>query len=249
MTQIFLFKASSNFRFFLLYQFSRWQHLRQVSLNRDFYIDWIDMVQGHAIEHDIWKFIDPNNMSYHLEPQKPIPSDYKAGATRFADLDKDQKEMFKEDSAQYRVDIQSYKQECRLIGELRAKIVESLHESHSKLIFGHMTCREVLRQIRDRLEPAEDLQRLKVIDDFARIRVTPNSRKIDGWLMNWERTEIMIKRLKIADFSDYKLTQDFLSAANPLQPIWVTSKRMEILKVADKTNLKFLDVLIEFRQF
>ncbi|KAI0990906.1 hypothetical protein K3495_g17281, partial [Podosphaera aphanis] len=69
------------------------------------------------------------------------------------------------------------------------------------------------------------------------------------WLMEWERLDIMIKRLTIADFSDYKMIQDFLSSANSLLPMWVTSKRMEIVKETDKMKLKFLDVLLEFRQF
>ena len=59
----------------------------------------------------------------------------------------------------------------------------------------------------------------------------------------------MIKRLKIADFSDYTLTQDILSAANSLLLMWVTSKRMEIIKLSDKTELKILNILLEFRQF
>lgn len=186
---------------------------------------------------------------YHLEPQKPVLSVYKENAIRYADLDKDEKEMFKEDNAQYRVDFQSYKQEYRLIGELRVILVESLHENHRKLIFRYMTCREVLKQIKDRLEPAEDLQRLKIINEYSKIRIRSSSRNVDGWLMECERSDIMIKRLKIADFSDYKLTQDFILAANPLQPIWVTNKRMKILKLTDKTKLKFLDFLLEFLQF
>lgn len=67
--------------------------------------------------------------------------------------------------------------------------------------------------------------------------------------MEWERLDIMTKRLKVSDFSDYKLTQDFLTAANSLQPIWVTTKRMEICRAKDKTGIKFLEILTEFRQF
>ncbi|KAI0999427.1 hypothetical protein K3495_g8769 [Podosphaera aphanis] len=112
-----------------------------------------------------------------------------------------------------------------------------------------MTCQEVLKQIKNRLELAEDLQRLKIIDDYSKARSTPSNKKKEMWLMEWERLNIMIKRFQIADFSDYKLIRDFLSSANSLLPLWVTSKRMEIVKEANKSNLKFLDVLLEFRQF
>lgn len=37
-------------------------------------------------------------------------------------------------------------------------------------------------------------------------------------------------------------------AVNTLQQIWGTTKRMEICKTIDKTSIKFLQVLIEFRQ-
>ncbi|KAI0998916.1 hypothetical protein K3495_g9280 [Podosphaera aphanis] len=81
-----------------------------------------------------------------------------------------------------------------------------------------MTCQEVLRQIRNRIEPTEDLQRLKIIDNYNKVRFTASTQKIEMWLMEWEQQDIMIKRLKIADFSDYKMIQDFLSSANSLLP-------------------------------
>lgn len=112
-----------------------------------------------------------------------------------------------------------------------------------------MSCREVLKQIKDRLEPTEDLQILKIIDEYAKIRIPPTGKKVDLWLMEWERLEIMVKRLKIADFSDYKLTQDFLTASSILLPMWVTGKRMEIMKVSNKSSIKFTQILLEFRQF
>lgn len=67
--------------------------------------------------------------------------------------------------------------------------------------------------------------------------------------MEWERFDIMAKRVKIADFNDYNFIQDFLSSAKSLMPTWVVSKRMEIFKTPCKAELKFLDVLLEFRQF
>ncbi|KAI0992380.1 hypothetical protein K3495_g15806 [Podosphaera aphanis] len=209
----------------------------------------VDTVQGRATDSGIWKYIDPAGTIKHTEPKKPEPCDCEVTATKYAELSDDEKAMFKEDNAQYRVDIQSFKHECKPIGEMRSKIVDSLQKHHRPLIFGHMTCQEVLKQIKNRLEPAEDLQKLKIIDDYSKARSTPSNKKIEMWLMEWERLDIMIKRLKIADFSDYKLIQDFLSSANSLLPMWVTSKRMEIVKGANKSNLKFLDVILEFRQF
>ena len=219
------------------------------SLTRNSYLDWFDTIQGEATHHGVWKFIDPTTNISPVEPQKPKPSDYKATASKLADLNEDEKIMFREDCAQYRVDIQLYKQECNLIGELRVKIINSLQDSHRKLIFGHMNCRDVLKQIKDRLEPALDLQQLQLIEDYSKLRTVPMKRNIDGWLMEWERFDIVAKRMKIPDFNDYKLIQDFLSNAKLLLPTWVVSKRMEIFKVSNKIELKFLNVLSEFRQF
>lgn len=140
------------------------------SLTKDSYADWIDLVEGHATDSGLWKFIDPNNTVEHFEPKEPAITDYVSNAKKLADLDDDDKIMFREDNAQYRVDMQIYKQEMKIIGELRAKIVESLHPNHRKLIFGHMTCRQVLKQIKDRLEPPEDLQQLKLINDYSQAR-------------------------------------------------------------------------------
>ena len=219
------------------------------SLNKDTYLEWIDIIQGLATDSGIWKFVDPNGTVSHIEPKKPEPKDYQRVAKTYAELNDDDKIIFREDNAQYRVDIQAYRQECKLIGELREKIVDSLHENHRKLIFGNMTCKEALLQIKNRLEPAEDLQQMKIIEEYAKARNPPTDKKMDSWLMEWERLEIMIKRLKMADFSEYKMIQDFLSASNTLLPMWVTNKRMEIMKTSDKSGLKFLDVLLEFRQF
>lgn len=90
---------------------------------------------------------------------------------------------------------------------------------------------------------------MQILAEYSKARAPTISRNIDSWLMEWESFEIMIKSLKIADFSDYKLIQEFLSASNSLLPMWVTNKRMEIFKVSDKTSLKSIDVLLEFRQF
>lgn len=67
--------------------------------------------------------------------------------------------------------------------------------------------------------------------------------------MEWGRLHILIYRLKAANFSNYKLSQDFLLAANIILPMWSTSKRMKFVKLSDKQILKFMDVLAEFRQF
>ena len=219
------------------------------SLSKDTYLEWFDMIQGHATDSGIWKFVEPESTVIHEEPQKPKFTDYKSAASKFADLNEDEKSMYKEDSAQYRVDIQTFRQESRAIGELRTKIVESLQPNHRKLIFGYMTCREVLAQVKNRLEPNDDIQQMQVTEDYAKARHTPCAKNVDSWLMEWERLEIMVKRLKIADFCDYKFIQDLLSSSSPLLPMWVTSKRMELLKMKDKSDLKFLDVLLEFRQF
>ncbi|KAI1006665.1 hypothetical protein K3495_g1552 [Podosphaera aphanis] len=146
---------------------------RAGSLTDENHMEWFDTIQGHATDSGIWKFVDPSDTVIHEEPKKPSFSDYKSTATKLADLDHDEKSIFKEDNAQYRFDIQSYNHECKLIGESRAKIVESLQEHHRRLIFGNMTCQEVLKQVKNRLEPAEDLQRLKIIEDYGKARITP----------------------------------------------------------------------------
>ena len=82
-----------------------------------------------------------------------------------------------------------------------------------------MTCREVLAQVKNRLEPNDDIQQMQVIEDYAKASHTPCAKNVDSWLMEWERLEIMVKRLKIADFCDYKFIQDFLSSSSPLLPM------------------------------
>ncbi|KAI0997445.1 hypothetical protein K3495_g10740 [Podosphaera aphanis] len=190
------------------------------SLTRDTYLDWFDIIQGEAIHHGIWKYIDPTTNFSHVEPQKPKPSDYKIAANKLSDLDENEKIMLREDCAQYRVDIQLYRQESNLMGELRSKIINSLQESHRKLIFGYMSCREVLKQIKDRLDPAEDLQRIQLFEEYGKLRAAPLKRNVEAWLMEWERFDIITKRMKIADFNDYKFIQDFLSSSKPLLPTW-----------------------------
>ena len=76
------------------------------SLTRDTYLDWFDLIQGEAIHHGIWKYIDPTTNISHVKPQKPKPSDNKIAANKLSDLDENEKIMFWEDCAQYRVDIQ-----------------------------------------------------------------------------------------------------------------------------------------------
>lgn len=90
---------------------------------------------------------------------------------------------------------------------------------------------------------------MKIIDDYAKVRFPPVAKKVENWLMEWERMDIILKRLKIADSSDYKITQDFLTSTNSLRPIWVTNKRMEMVKLSNKNSIKFLNTLIAFRQF
>lgn len=118
------------------------------SLTRDIYLEWFDLLQGEAIHHGVWKFIDPSITVPHTEPKKQHPSDYSSTASKLNDLDEDDKIMFREEFAQYRVDFQLYKQEYRLIGGLRAKIKDSLQENHRKLIFGFMNYREDIKQIK-----------------------------------------------------------------------------------------------------
>lgn len=50
------------------------------------------------------------------------------------------------------------------------EIFGSHHENHHEFIFECMCCREVLRQIKDRLESSEGLQIMKIIDHYSKIR-------------------------------------------------------------------------------
>lgn len=110
-----------------------------------------------------------------------MPSHYKDNATRYTNLDKYKKETFNVDNTKYQVDIQLFTQWFSLIGELRAKGVESLYENHRKFIFGLMTCWEILRQIKDSLEPAEDFQRLRIIDEYS--KNSHNTQQLKRWWM------------------------------------------------------------------
>lgn len=63
------------------------------SLNKDTYLEWFDMIQGHAIDSDIWKFVDPSSIIVHGEPNKPKSTDYWSTASKFADVDEDEKSI------------------------------------------------------------------------------------------------------------------------------------------------------------
>jgi hypothetical protein len=50
--------------------------------------NWLFLRKDTAQRHDLWEYVDPSKETVHtlLEPERPLPASYQAGATLIATL-------------------------------------------------------------------------------------------------------------------------------------------------------------------
>ncbi|KAI6249341.1 hypothetical protein HI914_02868 [Erysiphe necator] len=188
-------------------------------LTRDTYFEWMDKLQGYATQMFIWVYVDPDGET-DLESSRPsfpeiLHSYYDSHLIGSVE---NKRFEFEKIFEEYRMDLQLFRRNEAVIADLRNKIFEALHPNYRRLIHGEMTCREVLRVIKSYLEPTRAEQEHQIEYAFAKAHIVPPIKEVDTWIMEWERIEIIAKRLKMTNLIE-KLSYDFGFVSNSLLPL------------------------------
>lgn len=191
----------------------------QRHLTRDTYLEWMDKLEGYALQMLIWIYIDPNGEA-ELETTRPsIPEILRNyHEPQLIGSNEHQRYEIMGIFEQYRMDMRLFKRNEEIIADLRNKIFEALHPNYRRLIHAHMTCREILKVIRSYLEPTKAEQEHQIEYAFAVAHFVPAIKDVDAWVMEWERIEIIAKRLGMVSIVE-KLCYDFGCVSNSLLPI------------------------------
>lgn len=209
------------------------------------FLDWFQMVKSYAQAYQIWEFVDPQSVKTCNEPERPVPENYATGASSIIDLSPDEKELFKEDRIDYRLQISRYDTKQVALANLRTKIIESLPPAHRTMTYDCETVRDVLKQLVTRIKPTSDVQRVKLLDEYVQLCRGTTAKKVDEWLLQWERLVSDLNRLKLVEFDNTKVTKDFLDSARTLMPEFVISYR--IAARSSGNTLDFWETVREFR--
>ena len=208
------------------------------------YNDWIQMVKSYAQAYQIWNFVNPQSEAVCTEPTKPRVQDYKETAITISDLDQDEKDLYKEDRSDYRQQMTRYDTKQVALANLRTKIIESLPAAHRSMTYSCETVRDMLKQLETRLKPTNETERIKYLDEYVQLCKGTTAKKVDEWLLQWERLYTDLVRLGMVEFSNSKVTRDFLDSGRAIMPEFVISYR-----IAAKTGGKDLDFWETIREF
>jgi hypothetical protein len=193
-------------------------------LNTTNYVEWSQRIQTYAKSYRIWELVDPQGTAELVEPRNPQPGDYKPGATSLAQLEPQLMEILKEDRREYRSEYAQFDKQSLAIASLQRKIGETLSEAHQVMIYGEDNVRQILQLLQERLKPTDDDQKLLLKSTYVQLNQgCQGHKKVEEWLTQWERTYAEMRRLGMKDYDNQMVTKDFMEAAEPLMPEFISS--------------------------
>jgi hypothetical protein len=135
---------------------------------------WIKLIKVAALEHDIWKYIDPSlpRAVFPIAPARPTPSQVRSNtsdstpassstspstttqAVTFADLTIDERDQLRWLKADYDDNNRVYRKEVEALGKIRLRIQESVDRKNFVYTSGD-SAYEVLNTLKARFKPAD----------------------------------------------------------------------------------------------
>jgi hypothetical protein len=201
--------------------------------------DWFFVIKSKATATNIWKYIDPDNVTPTVIPELTDPPEADFSALTIKDIEafKFQYQVWKDqNTATGRV--------TNAISELHQFIVTNISTRNIVYIRDCITVHNMLVVLKKHLAPTDRARELEVIRRYNNLRHYNKNQEIFKYLDEWDKTYHDAVKLNLPEVSGTRATYDFLAAITTIDSSYVVAQEIYIAK---NTVPDFVDLLEEFR--
>ena len=164
------------------------------------------------------------------EPVAPTPAQVNPAKTTVTELTPDEREQYKILRQDYKWERTQYDKKDAALSALRTAIQSSVSRSCLHYTFNASSAREMLIDLKKRLQPTDQLRELSLSTRYQKLKKAPKTQELENWLKDWEKTYYQCEKINLPDVQRTRSVRDFLRAVSTIAPEFATYWSNDILK-------------------
>ena len=190
----------------------------------DDWFNWIFLRKDFAKDHKIWQYVNPDTPKESLPDleasnPKPLLTDYKARATKLSDLSPEDRESYRWEVDQWRLDQVTIQRLEKALVDLNTEITRSIATRHLYLIQDLPTVHDRLVALKKHFCPSTTDRSRDLAAKYTNLKTAPrNTKALDQWMADWIHVTTQCQSINLPETSGYKPQEDFLTACQAHYP-------------------------------
>ncbi|EDU44960.1 hypothetical protein PtrM4_059550 [Pyrenophora tritici-repentis] len=218
----------------------------------DDWFNWIFLCRDFAKDHKIWQYVNPDTPKESLpdlEAANPKPqlTDYKARASKLSDLSTEDRDSYRWEVEQWRLDEITLQKQERALVQLNTEITRSIATRHLYLIQDLPTVYDRLVALKKQFCPSTADRSRDLIARYTNLKTAPrNLKKLDEWMADWIHITSQCQSINLPETTSYRPQEDFLIACQAHYPNYAATCLDQIYEhEINGTNLLSLPAYVE----
>jgi hypothetical protein len=163
-----------------------------------------------------------------VKPVKSQVSDFQTGVTRPKDLDPQNKEDYKWEYNEWRVEHLEWIRLSKAMRDLNTDIIRTVAKKNLHLLKDKTTPYDRLVTLRTHLAPTDATRRRELAGKYASLRTPPRGKKVEEWLRSWLDIITQSREAELPEMSGTRAQEDFLVACKQIDDNFATSALREL---------------------
>ncbi len=209
------------------------------------------MIKTQALAGKVWEHLDPSKDVVPTldEPSAPTPAEVNSQKTTISELTAEEREEYKILRQDHKRELNQYDKKESALSALRTSIQSSVSRSCLHYTFEASSAREMLIELKKRLQPTDQLRELSLSTKYQKLRKAPKAQDLDNWLNDWEKVYYQCKKIEHPEVQGTRSVRDFLRAVSTTAPEFATYWSNDIAKSqkANQTTPDLYEIVEHFR--
>jgi hypothetical protein len=200
--------------------------------------EWMIVINHKAESGEVKQLIDPDLTTEPIllrEPDRPKPSDIKAGVTTTVALTAAEREEFRFQREDYKIELVRYQRQRDTLNNIKDFIITSVARQHLSYLENKTTVYQMLTALKKRIAPTDRARKIELARRYRDIQQGPVNQDPDRWLTDWEKVYTDAVRLRLPEVQEEYPLYDFLNAIRNVDKAW-TAGREAILEERIRRN-------------
>ena len=144
--------------------------------------EWIEIIKTQALAGKVWQHLDPSEDTVPAleEPVAPTPAQVNEAKTTVTELTPDEREQYKILRQDYKWERSQYDKKEAALSALRTAIQSSMSRSCLHYTFEATSAREMLIELKKRLQPTDQLRELSLSAKYQKLKKTPKNTELEN---------------------------------------------------------------------
>ena len=180
------------------------------------------MNQNRAKIANVWQYINPSTLKEALptltRPAMPLRRDVNPAKTLIGELTPDEVEELKALREECKDRNCEYEKQHTAVETLYTLIHKTVSKSYYTYLMKKETLHDMLVALKQRIAPTDQARKLKLTNQYQKLKKGPKTQNIDEWLKLWETTYMDCREFDLPDIAKTRPIYDFLQAVKDMTP-------------------------------